>query len=348
MEKVAPIVRPMLGKSKSLSLQSLRFYAQLFSLAVNVWIGIEFFLWVKYIQSGGTGVAIERPPGVEGWLPISSLVSLRYWWHTGIINDIHPAGLFIFLVILATAWLFKKGFCGWICPVGLISELTGDIGEKLWKKRIKLPKWLDWPLRSLKYILLGLFIYAVFISMSAQEITGFLNTDYNIMADVLMLKFFTDISFLALSVIVGLFLIGIVVRGFWCRYLCPYGALLGLAGLVSPTRLQRAESTCIDCSSCARACPVHIKVDKNKEVVSDECIGCLACVSACPVKKTMEVKVARSKWTFSPKAWAFSLLIFFWGSLFAIKMFGPWQNAVTTEHYMRIMPVAQSGNLQHP
>lgn len=348
MQQVAQKFQNILVTPTNSSIQTLRFYSQLFSLFINLWIGVQFYLWVNYIESGGTSLEVSRPPGVEGWLPISSLVSLRHWWHTGIINDIHPAGLFIFVVILATAFLFKKGFCGWICPVGFVSELTGDIGDKIWKRRLKLPKWLDWPLRSLKYILLALFVYAVFISMTRADIEGFLYTDYNIVADVLMLRFFTDISLLSLSVIASLFLIGFVIRGFWCRYLCPYGALLGLAGLVSPTRLRRAPSTCIDCSSCARSCPSHIKVDKHKEVVSDECIGCMACVNSCPVKKTLEVKVISPRWSVSPKVWAFSLLIFFWGSLFSLKMWGPWDNKVSNEKYMQIMPAAQSGALRHP
>ncbi len=330
------------------STQTLRFYSQLFSLLVNVWIGVQFYLWVRYIESGATTIAVDRPPGVEGWLPISSLVSLRHWWHTGVINDIHPAGMVIFLVIVATAFLFKKGFCGWICPVGFFSELTGDIGEKIWHRRIKLPKWLDWPFRSVKYILLALFIYAVFISMSQHDIAGFLVTDYNIVADVLMLRFFTDISIFALSVIAGLFVLSFVIRGFWCRYLCPYGALLGLAGLISPTRLRRSPSTCTACSSCARSCPAHIKVDKHKEVVSDECIGCLACVNSCPVQKTLEVKVVSSRWTVSPKEWAILLLFFFWGTLFAVKMLGPWDNKVSTEKYMQIVPSTRSGAMRHP
>src|SRR5512137_2607690 len=80
--------------------QRLRLWAQLFSLGISIWIGVQFFFWVKYIESHGTGWAISRPPGVEGWLPIGSLVSMRYWWETGIVNEIHPAGLVILAAIL--------------------------------------------------------------------------------------------------------------------------------------------------------------------------------------------------------------------------------------------------------
>ncbi len=348
MQQVAQQIQRVLTGSPRSTTQTFRFYIQLFSLVVNGWIGVQFYLWVKYIESGATTTPIERPPGVEGWLPISSLVSLRHWWYTGVVNDIHPAGLVIFLVILATAFLFKKGFCGWICPVGFISERIGDVGEKIWKRRLNPPRWLDWPLRSLKYIIMGLVIYAVVIAMSPEALTKFLYTDYNIIVDVLMLRFFTDITFLALCVIVVLFLLSFVIRGFWCRYLCPYSALLGLAGLISPTRLRRVESTCIDCSSCAISCPSRIRVDKHEEVISDECIGCMACVEACPVRKTLEIKMVSKKWTINSRVWAIALLVFFWGSLFAAKTWGPWQNGVSTEKYVQMMPGIKTGEYRHP
>ncbi len=330
------------------SVQKWRFYSQLFSVGINFWIGVQFFLFVRYCESGGIGWNVGRPPGVEGWLPIGALVSLRYWWETGIVNNVHPAGLIIFAVILLTAFIFKKGFCSWICPIGFVSEMLGAVGDRIWRRRILPPKWLDWPLRSLKYIIFGLFIYAVFISMNSAAIKSFLFSEYNTVADVLMLKFFTDISLLALAVIGALVLLSLVVRGFWCRYLCPYGALLGVASLLSPTRIARRQSSCIDCTACRRSCPSFIKVDQVAQVNSDECSGCMACVDGCPVKKTLQVAVIRRRWTISARAWAISLLIFFWGSLLAFKVFGPWDNDVATERYIQMMDGVNKGQYLHP
>ncbi|MBK7141320.1 MAG: 4Fe-4S binding protein [bacterium] len=203
--------------------QKLRFYAQVGSLLLNIWIGIQFYLWVKHIQSGGEGWAIPRPAGVEGWLPIGSLVSLKHFFATGIINEIHPAGLIILIMILVTGFVFRKAFCSWVCPVGFISELLGDISDKMFGKRIVPPKWLDWPLRSLKYILLGFFVWIIVVKMSPAAIEAFLYSDYNVVSDVLMLRFFTDITMFSLIVIALLFVMSLVIRGFWCRYLCPYG-----------------------------------------------------------------------------------------------------------------------------
>lgn len=346
--RTAAASRGKIATNKARRVQDLRFYAQLFSLAVNVWIGVQFYFFVKYLSSGGSVWQVSRPPGVEGWLPIGSLVSLRYFWETGTINEIHPSGLIIFVTILLTAFLFKKGFCSWVCPVGFISEMLGDISDKLWRKRLKLPRWLDYPLRSLKYLLLAFFLWAILIQMTPQSIKEFIYTDYNIVADILMLRFFTDITPFALAVIAVLFVLSLIIRAFWCRYLCPYGALLGLLNFISPTRIRRNSETCIDCSSCARACPAFIKVDKVQEVVSDECIGCMACVDSCPVSQTLEIKAVSRKRSVSTFKWAAVLLVFFWGALLFAKLWGPWANSVTEQQYMERIDKVERGEYVHP
>lgn len=328
--------------------QRLRFFSQIFSVLVNLWIGVKFYLFVRYVESGGETLHVSRPPGVEGWLPIGALVSFRHWIETGIINDVHPAGLIILFVILLVAFLFKKGFCGWICPVGFISEMLGDMSDRIWKRRLKPPPWLDWPLRMLKYLLLGSFLYAIFYSMSSDSIKDFLYSDYNKTSDILMLEFFTDITMLSLSVIAGLFVLSLIVRGFWCRYLCPYGALLGLLGLISPTRIKRQLTACIDCSSCRHVCPAFIKVDTVREVISDECIGCLACVDSCPSETALTVRFVSAKWEISPIRWALILIAAFWLSLAAAKFFGPWDNAITETEYFRHLPSMNKGQYLHP
>ncbi|KAA3632256.1 MAG: 4Fe-4S binding protein [Calditrichaeota bacterium] len=337
-----------ISANRAKKVQNLRFYSQLFSVVINIWIGIQFYLFVAYVKSGGAGTSISRPPGVEGWLPIGSLVSMRYYIETGIINMIHPSGMIIFGVIILTAFLFKKGFCSWVCPVGFVSEMLGNISDKLFKRKIKPPKWLDYPLRSLKYLLLFFFVNIIIFSMTTQEIKNFIYTDYNIVSDVLMLRFFTDITPMALYIIIGLFVLSLVVRGFWCRFLCPYGALLGLLNFISPTRIVRNEKSCTNCSSCTMVCPSFIKVEKVKEVYSDECTGCLACVDSCPINKTLEVKTVRKKWSVPSIKWAAVLVLFFWGSLFAFKLFGPWQNNVPESKYFELIHQAESGSMTHP
>jgi polyferredoxin len=77
-------------------------------------------------------------------------------------------------------------------------------------------------------------------------------------ADIKMLHFFTNISALAFGVLVALSVFSIFVRNFWCRYLCPYGALLGGLSFVSIFKIHRNEDTCTRCHQCTRSCPVDI------------------------------------------------------------------------------------------
>ena len=64
---------------------------------------------------------------------------------TGQIHSAHPAG-FLFFAIVFASFVFGKAFCSWLCPIGFLSELIADFGEKIFRRKFKLPKWLDFSL----------------------------------------------------------------------------------------------------------------------------------------------------------------------------------------------------------
>ncbi|MBK5294889.1 MAG: 4Fe-4S binding protein, partial [Acidobacteriia bacterium] len=103
--------------------QQIRRGVQFAFLAVNLWIGVEFYRFVRFYETGGATTWAQRPPGVEGWLPIASLMNLKYWAETGQVPVMHPAGMFLLLAFAASTMLLHKSFCGWLCAVGTISEL---------------------------------------------------------------------------------------------------------------------------------------------------------------------------------------------------------------------------------
>ncbi len=315
--------------------QKVRFYIQMVFFIVIVWIGFEFYGFVRYLETGGESGYFSRPPGVEGFLPISALMSLKYWLLTGVFNDIHPSGLVILLLILVLGIFLKKSFCSYICPVGLISESMWQLGQKIFKKNIRLWRWLDYPLRSLKYLLLIFFLWAVLVQMDVFSLRQFIYSPYNKVADIKMLYFFTNIDAFALWTLVILFALSIIIKNFWCRYLCPYGALLGFLSMFSPVKVTRNEETCTDCEACTDACPHSIKVHTHLRVISDECTACTLCVDACPEKDTLDLKVSQKSRPIP--TWAFGLtvlLFFFFGTLLA-RVTGHWYNGITEQEYMQ-------------
>jgi len=326
--------------------QLLRSTLQWIFFLLVLWIGIEFHYFVKWGESNGSTLYIQRPPGVEGFLPISALISLKYVLNTGIVNAIHPSGLIIFVTIGILGFFLKKSFCSWLCPIGTLSEGLWGIGQKLFGRNLKIPRFLDYPLRGLKYLLLAFFMYAVY-TMDIDALRRFIYSPYNKVADIKMYYFFAAITPFAFSVIGILIVLSVVVKNFWCRYLCPYGALLGLGSLLSPMKINRNRQTCIDCGLCTKACPASIKVHTVLTVWSDECTSCLECVQVCPVKDTLEMRVHGSGRRISSRILAALIAGIFVGLTGLAMMTGHWHNSISKEEYLRRMQELDTPRYNH-
>ncbi len=120
-------------------------------------------------------------------------------------------------------------------------------------------------------------------------------TPYGLIADVKMLDFFRTLTLTGIIVLGILAGLSLLIQNFWCRYLCPYGALMGLVSLLSPTKIRRDTEACIDCGKCSKACPAHLKVDQLVQIRSVECSACLACVASCPVENALQFALPPKK-----------------------------------------------------
>jgi polyferredoxin len=330
------------------NLPVLRGLVQGFYLLFFVFVGIEFASFYRQILAGGP-VTAYRPPAVEGFLPISALVGLKRFLLTGSYDTVHPAGLTILIAAILSSFFARKVFCSWVCPVGGISRALEWVGKKsLWKNRktpVLVNRGVDLSLCSLKYLLLAFFAWAILWKMDVAAIEQFLQTPYNYAADAKMLLFFTDISRTAGVSLAVLVLLSVVVKHFWCRYLCPYGALLGLVSWMSPQRVVRDGSTCIDCRACTRSCPVEITVHRKASVWTPECTGCMTCVTSCPVENCLTV-TRKGELSLSPyfiPLVGLGTIYLLWG---IARMTGHWYTSLSQSTLAEVYRIAAS--LAHP
>jgi len=327
--------------------QQVRLASQVVFGAIAGSVGVQFYFWVRFFETGGTSMRVSRPDGVEAWLPIAALMNLKTFLLTHQVPAAHAAGMFMLIAFLAISFMYRKAFCSWICPVGTLSEWLWQTGQAFFRRTFAAPRWLDVPLRGLKYVLLGLFLYVV-ITMPVPEIRAFLTSPYGEIADVKMLNFFRQMgetTAIVLTVLVG---VSLIVKNAWCRYLCPYGAMMGLVALVSPMRIVRNAEACIDCAKCATACPAGLPVDTLLTIGSAECTACMSCVAVCPAAGALDLTIGLRRARAPVPAWAVAaaLVTLLCGIVIFARLSGHWHTSLPDAVYFDLIPHASE--FAHP
>jgi NAD-dependent dihydropyrimidine dehydrogenase PreA subunit len=173
-----------------------------------------------------------------------------------------------------------------------------------------MPKTLDRVLRYLKYVVLA-------VTVAMAWITGELwITPYD---PFNALGHLADFNELLTSYLIGFIVLVITLLGslvydrFFCKYLCPAGALYGLIGKASPYAVSVEEDVCIRCGKCSRACPMNIDVMNAKKgrVTDIECINCNECVTACPVQGAIHTGYSKKARLHPIFATILALVLFF-------------------------------------
>lgn len=322
---------------------TLRLLVQSAFLLACLYSGYRFYQFYQWAM-GNSATFVARPPAIEGFLPISGLVSLKRFLLTGVYDRIHPAALTIFIAALLIAVFFRKGFCGWICPVGFVSNLVERAARYL--KILRRPSaWLDYALLSCKYLLLAFFSWLILVRMDLAALESFSRDPYNLVVDARMLLFFIAPTVTTIWALSALVLASFFLRNFWCRYLCPYGALMGILAWHGPLRINRDEQSCINCRKCEKVCPGSIRVAEQTVVTSPECLGCLECVAACPVDNCLRVSTYHRR---KLPTWLVPLgvLSFFLIAWAVAHLTGHWQSTVPPEILRSYYPM--SATMAHP
>ena len=321
---------------------SLREWLRL-GLALSLIVAVIEYARFAYWVSTGIGSPAFRPDVADAFLPLGGVAALRVWLSTGFWDNLHPVALVVMIAIIVTAWLFRRAACSWICPIGMISEYLGKLGIKVGHgKTVKVPKWLDRTLLGLKYVVTVVIVLMLFVAPVAA-LRDFMGQPFYATSDYGLFRVYVQ-NFAVASIIIGIILVASVfVKSVWCRYVCPYGALQGLFGLVSPVVLAKDQETCTSCGACSRACPnaVDVAGAKKSAVVSAECMGCGSCVEACPKQGTLSFKFF-GKWRIDPTAIGLMFVAVFLAVVLAAVATGHWSSTLTPEQYRSLAAVTAS------
>jgi len=304
-----------------------RMFVRIGFLVFFVGACVQLTLFVKWAR--GTGAYVPRPEAVAGLLPVGHFTSFFAWVRGGGWDVLLPAGLVIILGAVTLSLLLKRGFCGWVCPVGTVWELGALLGRVLGVP-VRLPKWLDRVGRGIRYAL-ATMILAFLVLVPLQEAVAFRNLPYMWVADVKILEGFANPVFLIAIVIA--FVLSMLFSPVWCRYLCPLGGWYSVLGMASPTAVHRDDEACTHCHRCTRACHARVEVEQVKDRVwAPECDGCMDCVRACTAPGALEAR-AFGKWRIAPWTWAV-LVVAVWLAIFGVaKLTHNWDSTITPDQF---------------
>ena len=251
---------------------------------------VQIFFFVLIGMLAVNHVLSESGVTVFPFLPSMSLHAICPFGGVASIISLITAGtlvpklqlstLVISALILLLTLIFGSVFCSFVCPLGTIQEWFGKIGKKIFKRRYNtfIPQKLHNVLKYLRYVSL---ILTILLTYNAGRL---------IFADIdpyyAMYHFFTDEVTIGSLIVLGVTLLGsLFVERPWCKYACPYGAVLGLVGKLSIFKIKRKTATCNDCTLCDKQCPMNIEISKKQTINDGTCIRCMDCVeddNSCP------------------------------------------------------------------
>lgn len=258
-----------------------------------------FFILIALIAinhtlvESGLGISFLSSASLHAVCPFGGVVSIYQFLTVGtLVQKIHDSSFVLMVIGFLLAILFGPVFCGWVCPLGTIQEFVSGFGRKLFKKRFNhfIPEKIDTILRYLRYGVLAWVIY-----MTAVTGTLIFSTYDPYFA---LFNFWSsEVSVIGIGILVVTLALSFFVERPWCKYACPYGAVLGVSNLFRVFSIRRNGATCKADGACSIMCPMNIPVDRVTIVRDHQCISCLECTSEaiCPVAKTVEFSAGGAK-----------------------------------------------------
>jgi polyferredoxin len=302
-----------------------------------VWTVVQLLRFAAWAR--GLGPYVPRPEAVAGILPVGHFTSFFAWVRGGGWDTLLPAGLIIILGAVTLSVLLKRGFCGWICPVGTVWESAALLGRKVVGRTIRLPRWLDIVGKVVRYGLAAA-VLAFLMLVSVSEAVGFRQLPYMWVADIKIIEGFGNPVFIGVALLA--FVVSMLFGPVWCSYLCPLGGWYSVLGMASPCAVSRDPETCISCHKCTQVCHALLDVEHASTVRAADCDGCMDCVRVCPVPGALEAK-AFGRFRIAPWVWPI-LVVGLWLAIYGgAKLTGHWDTTIPPETFRQVIT---SGTLE--
>lgn len=209
------------------------------------------------------------------------------------------------IAIIPLTILLGRFFCGWFCAFGSFNDFIYIISNKVFKIKYKINVKLDLTLKYLKY---GILLFIIFLIWTKGNKSFDVFSPWNAFGQIselpqAIIKY--AIGFIVLAFIsVG----AMFIERFFCRYLCPLGAVFSVISRASIFRIDKPTDACGKCRICTNSCATGIELYKTQKVNSGECINCLKCIRVCP-RKNPQASICNEKLN-SAFAGAFAITTF--------------------------------------
>ena len=255
---------------------------QIFFFALIAFISINHTL----VRNGG-GISFLSSASLHALCPFGGVETMAQLLMTGtLIQKVRASSIILLDLILILALLLGPVFCGWVCPLGTIQEWVGKVGRKWFGNKLYnkfIPRKLDRVLRYLRY---GVLVWVLYVTFTSASLVFQSYDPY-----FALFNFWTgEVTITALLILEITLLLSLLVERPWCKYACPFGALLGITNLFRLFTIRRNEETCrYKGEACSMLCPMNIEISKHTVIRDHQCITCMECTSeaCCPAKETV-------------------------------------------------------------
>ena len=286
-----------------------RHLIQLGFVVLAAWLGLRH----QIVGGGPQGV-----PPIDSYCLFGAIETLPSLVSGGsYLMKTAPSNLWLLLALIITTLLFGAVFCGWICPLGSLSEWLYRLREKFYPQKLILPPALDQILGYSKYLF---FLLIIYMTINAKRLWFEEFDPYKKI-------FHMNVEdFSSAMVILFFILISLAIERAWCRYLCPLSVIINPLSKLSFLKINRKDN-CINCHKCDRTCPTAIKI-ASQPTDSGQCIRCNRCTEACPVQ-ALEFKTRFGNWQTSKTLAVMLSAVLLFGTIILTVQHTPYWQAKT-------------------